>query len=192
MKPSRIMIIDDESITRMDLKEILEEEGYQIAGVGKNGDEAVELAYRLKPDLIIMDVKMPKLNGIKAASIIKGFCDCAVILLTAYSHREFLEEAKKAGIQAYLVKPIKEKDLLPAIEIALSQRQQILSLQEKIYDLERKMTERKMIEKAKGIIMKRLNCTEEQAYRWMQKTSMETHDPMISLAQKVIQPVTSS
>lgn len=187
MNDSKIMIVDDEPFTRIDIKEMLVESGYEVVGEGKNGEEAIEKARALQPDLIIMDVKMPVMNGIKASAIIKSFSNCAILLLTAFSHREVVEDAKKADINAYLVKPVKERELLPAVEIALSQRRHFLSLQDKIGNLEQKMADRKTIEKAKGILMQQLNCTEEQAYRRMQKESMTHHIPMIKLAEKVIQ-----
>lgn len=191
MKRSRIVIVDDEPITRMDIREMLEENGYEVAGEGKNGEEAVEKAYALQPDLIIMDVKMPGMNGVKASSIIKGISDCSILLLTAYSHHELIEDAKKAGINAYLVKPVKERELLPAIEIVLSQRLQFLALQNKVGKLEQKMAERKTIEKAKGMLMQQLNCTEEQAHRHMQQESMKRQTPLIKLAEQVIQQISS-
>ncbi|HWO95184.1 MAG TPA: response regulator [Bacillus sp. (in: firmicutes)] len=191
MNDSKIMIVDDEPFTRIDIKEMLEESGYKVVGEGKNGEEAIEKARALQPDLIIMDVKMPVMNGIKASSIIKSFSNCAILLLTAFSHREVVEDAKKADINAYLVKPVKERELLPAVEIALSQRRHFLSLQDKIGNLEQKMADRKTIERAKGILMQQLNCTEEQAYRRMQKESMTHHIPMTKLAERVIQQTSS-
>lgn len=181
------MIVDDEPITRMDIKEMLEENGYYVIGEGKNSEEAIEKAYKLKPDLIIMDVKMPKMNGIKASSVIRGFSDCAILLLTAYSHRELIEQAKQSDINTYLVKPIREHDLLPAVEMTLNQRSRFQALQEKMSRLEQKMAERKQIEKAKGILMQKLLCTEDEAYRYLQKRSMETHIPLGKLAQQVLQ-----
>jgi AmiR/NasT family two-component response regulator len=187
MKQAKILIIDDESIMRMDIREMLEEEGYNVVGEGKNGEEAIERAYELQPDLIIMDVKMPRMDGIKAASIIKSFSNCSVLLLTAFSRRELIEDAKKAEINAYLVKPVKEKELLPAVEIALTQRAQFLALRKKVSELERKIAERKTIEKAKGILIKKLSCSEDQAYRWLQRKSMEKQASLITIAEKVIQ-----
>ncbi|WP_141433193.1 ANTAR domain-containing response regulator [Bacillus sp. 03113] len=187
----KIIIVDDEPITRLDMKEMLEGNGYHVVGEGKNGEEAIEKAHLLKPDLMIMDVKMPRVDGIKAASIIKGFSDCAIILLTAYSHQDLVEEAKKANVNAYLVKPIKERELLPAVEITLNQREQFLLLQNKIGHLEQKMAERKTIEKAKGLLMKRRNCSEEQAYHLMQKASMKRQMPLAKIAEKIIQQTSS-
>ncbi|MFD2507706.1 ANTAR domain-containing response regulator [Halalkalibacter alkalisediminis] len=150
MKRLKILIVDDEPITRLDLKEMLEENGYEVVGEGKNGNEAIEKARTLQPDLIIMDVKMPEMNGVKAASVIRGFSDCAVLLLTAYSYRELIEDAKKASINAYLVKPVKERELLPAIEIAFSQREQLQTLNEKVKKMEQKMEDRKKLKRQKA------------------------------------------
>lgn len=186
MKRSKIMIVDDEPITRMDIKEMLEENGYDVVGEGRNSEEAIEKAYKLKPDLIIMDVKMPKVNGIKASSIIKSFSDCAILLLTAYSHHDLIEQAKQADINAYLVKPVRERELLPAVEMTLNQRSRFQELQRKMASLEQKMAERKIIEKAKGILMHQLSCTEDEAYRNLQKKSMDTHIPLAELAQQII------
>ncbi|MGP7818188.1 ANTAR domain-containing response regulator [Niallia sp. 01092] len=185
----KIMIVDDELITRLDMKEMLEGHNYDVVGEGKNGEEAIEKAYSLKPDLIIMDVKMPRVDGIKASSIIKGFSDCAILLLTAYSHFDLVEEAKKANINAFLVKPIKERELLPAVEIALNQREQFLLLQDKIDNLEQKMAERKLIEKAKGLLMQQRNCSEKQAYHLMQKASMKKQIPLVKIAKEIIKQV---
>lgn len=187
MIQSKILVVDDEPITRIDIKEILQSKGYMVVGEAKNGEEAVEKAYALEPDLIIMDVKMPKMDGIKASSIIKGFSSSSILFLTAFSHDELIEQAKEVGINAYIVKPITEKDLIPAVEIALFQREQSLRLHTKIGELEQQMKDRKLIEKAKGILMTQLECTEEQAYRHMQKESMEKHIPLAKLAKSMLE-----
>lgn len=187
MKQAKILIVDDETITRVDLKEMLKENGYDVVGEGRNGEEAVEKAFRLKPDLVIMDMKMPIMDGMKASSIIKGFSDCSILLLTAYSHPELIENAKQADINAYLVKPVRERQLLPAVEIALKQREHFLSLQEKIGSLEKKMAERKRIEKAKGTLMQQFSWSEEEAYRHLRKESMRTNTSLIELAEHILQ-----
>lgn len=186
MNQTKILVVDDEPITRIDIKEILQGKGYEVVGEAKNGEEAVEKAYALDPDLIVMDVKMPKMDGFKASSIIKGFSSCSILLLTAFSHDEVIQQAKEAGIHAYIVKPITEKDLIPAVEIALSQRQQSLLLHHKIDKLEQQIKDRKLIEKAKGVLMAQLECTEDQAYRKMQKESMEKHIPLVKLAEGML------
>jgi AmiR/NasT family two-component response regulator len=183
----KIMIVDDEPITRMDLKEVLEENGYDVVGEGRNGEEAIEKAYLLNPDLIIMDVKMPRVNGIKASSVIKGFSDCSILLLTAYSHRELIEKAKVAEVNGYLVKPVSERELLPAVEMVLNERSRFKTLKKEMDYLNQKMAERKLIEKAKGIMMHKLACTESEAYRTMQKKSMMTQIPLARLALQVIE-----
>lgn len=187
MIQSKILIVDDEPITRIDMKEILQGKGYKVVGEAKNGEEAVEKAYALEPDLILMDVKMPKMDGIKASSIIKGFSSSSILLLTAFSHDELIDQAKEVGINAYIVKPITEKGLVPAVEIALYQREQSLRLHNKIGKLEQQMKDRKRIEKAKGILMAELDMTEQQAYRYMQKESMEKHIPLAKLAESILE-----
>ena len=186
MMSEKIMIVDDEPITRMDIREILEGSGYDVVGEGRNSEEAIEKAYYLKPDLIIMDVKMPKVNGIKTSSVIRGFSDCAILLLTAYSHHELIEQAKDAEINGYLVKPVSERELLPAVEMILSERSRFKALQKEIFRLNQKMEERKIIERAKGILMQQLSCSEYDAYRSMQKHSMATHIPLAKLAEQII------
>lgn len=183
---AKIMIVDDEPITRMDLREMLEENGYDVVGEGRNSEEAIEKAFLLKPDLIIMDVEMPKVNGIKASTVIKGFSDSSILLLTAYSHHELIQQAKAAEINGYLVKPASERELLPAVEMALNERVRFQTLHKEKEKLEKKLTERKLIEKAKGILMEQLSCSEEEAYRSMQKNSMTTHIPLAKLAQDII------
>ncbi|MDX8046269.1 response regulator [Gracilibacillus sp. S3-1-1] len=186
MNQPKILVVDDEPITRLDIKEILCEKNYHVVGEARNGEEAIERAYKLNPDLIIMDVKMPNVDGLKASSVIRGFSSCSILLLTAYSHDEIIQNAKEFGINAFILKPLKERELIPAVEIALNQRIQELQLHDRIGKLESKITERKVIEKAKGILMVKLDCTEEQAYRKMQRESMERHIPLIKLAETIL------
>lgn len=149
MTQPKIMVVDDEPIIRMDLREMLENEGYLVVAEAKNGEEAVELAHRHKPDLIIMDVKMPVLNGIKASGIIRSFSDSSILLLTAYSQKELVQDARKAGVSAYLVKPVSEDDLIPAVEIALSQKEKVVALKKDIHTLKQKIEDRKTRGKGK-------------------------------------------
>ncbi|WP_425266752.1 MULTISPECIES: ANTAR domain-containing response regulator [Brevibacillus] len=186
MTQPKIMVVDDEPIIRMDLREMLENEGYQVVAEAKNGEEAVELAHRHKPDLIIMDVKMPGLNGIKASGIIRTFSDCSILLLTAYSQKELVLDARKAGVTAYLVKPVSEDDLIPAVEIALSQKEKVVSLKKDISDLKQKIEDRKAVEKAKGKLMSALSLEEEAAYKWMQQVSMQRRMPLVKLAEEIL------
>ncbi|SDN68823.1 response regulator receiver and ANTAR domain protein [Paenibacillus sp. yr247] len=178
-----IVIVDDDPIIRMDIREMLEEEGYLVTGEGKNGQEAIELVARLKPDLVIMDVKMPIMNGIKAAQIIhKMQQDTCVLLLTAYSQKELVQDARSSGVAAYLVKPITEADLIPAVEIALSQKEKMDSLKKDIVQLKQFLEERKLVEKAKGVLMRVYAIDEEEAYRRLRDASMSTCTPLSKLA----------
>lgn len=186
MTQPKIMVVDDEPIIRMDLREMLENEGYLVVAEAKNGEEAVELAHRHKPDLIIMDVKMPVLNGIKASNIIRSFTDSSILLLTAYSQKELVQDARKAGVTAYLVKPVSEEDLIPAVEIALSQKEKVASLKKDIHDLKQKIEDRKAVEKAKGKLMSSLSLDEEAAYKWMQQVSMQRRMPLAKLAEEIL------
>ncbi|NRR03682.1 response regulator [Brevibacillus sp. RS1.1] len=186
MTQPKIMVVDDEPIIRMDLREMLENEGYLVVAEAKNGEEAVEQAHRHKPDLIIMDVKMPVLNGIKASSIIRSFSDSSILLLTAYSQKELVQDARKAGVTAYLVKPVSEDDLIPAVEIALSQKEKVVSLKKDINDLKQKIEDRKAVEKAKGKLMSALSLEEDAAYKWMQQVSMQRRVPLVKLAEEIL------
>jgi len=186
MSQPSILVVDDEPIIRMDIREMLENEGYFVVAEAKNGEEAVALAHKHKPDLIIMDVKMPMLNGIKATEIIRKFTDASILLLTAYSQKELVQDARNAGVTAYLVKPISEEDLIPAVEIALSQKEQMDSLKKDINDLKQKFEERKTIERAKGKIMDQQALGEEAAYRWMQQQSMQRRMSLVKLAEEIL------
>ncbi|MCP3772666.1 response regulator [Paenibacillus sp. MZ04-78.2] len=183
-----IVVVDDDPIIRMDIREMLEEEGYAVAGEAKNGEEAIELVAALKPDLVIMDVKMPVMNGIKASRIIRNLHDTetSVLLLTAYSQKELVQDARSAGVAAYLVKPVSEEDLIPAVEIALSQKEKIDSLKKDLEQLKQSIEERKRIEKAKGIVMKTFDLDEEEAYRKMRAVSMAESMPLIKLADGIL------
>jgi AmiR/NasT family two-component response regulator len=186
MTQPKIMVVDDEPIIRMDLREMLENEGYLVVAEAKNGEEAVALAHRHKPDLVIMDVKMPVLNGIKASNIIRSFSDSSILLLTAYSQKELVQDARKAGVTAYLVKPVSEDDLIPAVEIALSQKEKVVSLKKDIHDLKQKIEDRKAVEKAKGKLMSSLSLEEDAAYKWLQQVSMQRRMPLAKLAEQIL------
>ncbi|KQL46717.1 ANTAR domain-containing response regulator [Brevibacillus choshinensis] len=186
MTQPKIMVVDDEPIIRMDLREMLENEGYLVVAEAKNGEEAVEQAHRHKPDLIIMDVKMPVLNGIKASGIIRSFSDSSILLLTAYSQKELVQDARKAGVTAYLVKPVSEDDLIPAVEIALSQKEKVVALKKDIHTLKQKIEDRKAVEKAKGKLMSSLSLEEEAAYKWLQQVSMQRRMPLAKLAEEIL------
>lgn len=183
-----IVIVDDDPIIRMDIREMLEEAGYTVSGEAKNGEEAIERVSRLAPDLVVMDVKMPVMNGIKASRIIRRIrdLDTAILLLTAYSQREIVQDARDAGVTAFLVKPITEADLIPAVEIALSQRDKIKSMKQDLETLKQSAEQRKTIERAKGRLMKAYSLDEEEAYRRMRAASMAERIPLVKLAEQML------
>lgn len=183
---TKILVVDDDPIIRMDIKEMLEEEGYYVVGEAKNGEVAVEMAFKHEPDLIIMDVKMPKMNGIKASQIIQKKLDCAVLLLTAYSQRDLIQDARKAGVAAYLVKPVTERNLFPSVEMAVGQKVRIDRLKGDISDLEHNLEARKTIDIAKGKLMLNRSMSEDEAYRWLRKQSMTERIPMDKLARRLL------
>lgn len=183
----RIVVADDEPITRMDLSEILRDAGYNVVGEASDGFDAVELCKKYSPHLVLMDVKMPLLDGIKASKvIIEEKLANGVILLTAYSGREFIDQAKEAGVMGYIVKPISKKSLIPAIEVAISKSEEITKI---LYDAEKvknKLKGRKIIEKAKGILMEKYSVSEKEAYSKIRKLSMDKRCPMEDIASAII------
>ena len=182
----RILVAEDEAIIRMDLIEMLQAAGYEVVGEATNGQEAIDLALAHKPDLAILDVKMPVLDGISAASKIIEIAP--VLMLTAFSQRELVERARDAGVMAYVVKPFTIGDLMPAIEIAISRHQQMKSLAAEVADLHDRLETRKIIDKAKGILMSALNLSEPQAFSWIQKAAMDRRLTMKEVALAVIDP----
>ena len=185
-KKFRIAVAEDETLIRMDLAEMLTESGYEVVGQGTNGEEAIELANSLNPDLMILDVKMPVLDGISAAEkIIKV---CPVLMLTAFSQKELVERARDTGVMAYVVKPFTINDLIPAIEISISRYHQMKTLENEIADLYDRLETRKLLDRAKGILMKALNISEPDAFAWIQKTAMDRRISMKQVAQGVISP----
>ncbi|MCR2043821.1 ANTAR domain-containing response regulator [Anaerosalibacter massiliensis] len=183
----KIVIAEDEPITRMDIAEILTEAGYDVVGMASDGFDAVEMCKNLKPDLVLMDIKMPLLDGLKASRVLleEKIVSC-VVILTAYSTREFINEAKSIGIMGYVVKPVNEKNLLPAIEIAIAKDEEINYMKESIEKAKEDLKARKLIEKAKGILMKKGNITEEEAYNMIRKLSMDKRAPMKDIAKAII------
>ncbi|KAJ52568.1 response regulator NasT [Clostridium tetanomorphum] len=182
-----IVIADDEPITRMDLREMLEEVGYNVVGEASDGFDAIELCKKFNPSIVIMDIKMPLLDGIKASNIIiSQELAGAVVLLTAYSDRDFIEEAKKAGIMGYLVKPIEEKSLIPTLEIAEHKGREIRNIKKIAKETKEKLDARKVIEKAKGILMREYNLCEEEAYQKLRKLSMDKRCTMKDIASIII------
>lgn len=180
MTRKRIVIADDESIIRMDLKEMLTSLGYLVVGEASNGRVAVQLARELRPDLVIMDIKMPDMDGIEAARILTEERIAPVLFLTAFGQRDLIEQAKEAGVVGYLVKPFRESDLTPAIEVAIERFKEFRELEEQVKDLKEALETRKLVDRAKGILMDRDGLTEAEAFRKIQKMSMNTRRPMRS------------
>lgn len=182
----RVVVAEDEALIRLDLVELLEEHGYEIAGQASDGEEAVRLANELEPDLIVMDVKMPKMDGITAADKIAEDRICAVVMLTAFSQRDLIKRAKEAGAMAYVVKPFDASDVIPAIEIAMARFAEIRGVEDEVMDLEERLESRKIVDQAKGILQTSLDLTEPEAFRWIQKTAMDLRKSMREVAQGVI------
>jgi response regulator NasT len=182
----RIVVAEDEALIRMDLVEMLGEAGYEVVAQASDGAQAIELVKEHMPDLAILDVKMPILDGISAAEEI--IATCPVLMLTAFSQRELVDRARDAGVMAYVLKPFTINDLVPAIEIAISRHTQMRSLAEEVADLHDRLETRKLIDRAKGILMAALNLTEPQAFSWIQKAAMDRRLTMKEVAQAVISP----
>jgi len=182
----RVLIAEDEALIRLDLKEMLEEEGYDVVGEADDGERAVALANQLRPDLVILDVKMPKLDGIAAAERIAGDRVAPVVILTAFSQRDLVERAREAGAMAYLVKPFQKKDLLPTIEMATSRFAEIVALEQEVSGLQERLEARKIIERAKGVLMTEHNMTEPEAFRWIQRTAMDRRTTMRTVSEAVL------
>jgi len=185
--PVRVVIAEDEAIIRLDLKEILEEEGYEVVGETGRGDEAVELVRTHLPELAILDIKMPGLDGLTAAKEITGERLAAVLILTAFSQRDLIDQAKEAGALAYLVKPFQKSELLPAMEIALGRFQEMEVLAQQVESLEEQLEVRKVIERAKGLLMDELGMKETDAWNWIQKRAMRERLQMKEVARRVIE-----
>ena len=186
MTPLKIVIADDESVIRMDLKEILQEAGHEVVGETANGRRAVAIVRETSPDLVIMDIKMPDMDGVEAARLIAADHLAPVLLLTAFDDAELIERAKDAGVLAYLVKPVEEKNLFPAMEIALSRWQEMQSLEEELFAMRDSLETRKLLDRAKGILMQAHNISEAEAYRRMQRYSMEKRLSLKEVAAAVV------
>jgi response regulator NasT len=186
MAQTRLVIADDESIIRMNLKETLVGLGYLVVGEAGDGMSAINLARELRPDLVVMDIKMPKLDGIQAAEILTQERIAPVLLLTAYSDRELVDRARDAGVVAYLVKPFREADLLPAIEVAMARFVELRALDKQLGDMREAMETRKIVERAKGVLMETQGLSEPEAFRRIQQLSMNTRKPMKEIAQAII------
>ena len=183
----RVLIAEDEALIRLDLSEMLREEGYDVVGEAGDGQEAVELAESLRPDLVIMDVKMPRRDGIDAAAEIAAKRIAPIVVLTAFSQRELVEKARDAGAMAYLIKPFSISDLVPAIELAVSRFSEITELEREVADLGERLETRKLIERAKGILQAKHAMTEPEAFQWMQRAAMDRRTTMKRVAEVVIE-----
>jgi two-component system, response regulator PdtaR len=181
-----VVIAEDEALIRMDLAEMLAEEGYDVVGQAGDGEAAVSLAEEHRPDLVVLDVKMPKLDGIAAGQRIATQRIAPVVILTAFSQRELVERARDAGAMAYLVKPFTKNDLLPAIEMAVSRFAELQHLEAEVADLSERLETRKLVDRAKGVLQQRLELSEPDAFRWIQKTAMDLRLSMRQVAEGVI------
>lgn len=184
--PKRVVVAEDESLIRIDIVETLRDNGFEVVAEAADGERAVSLAEELLPDLVIMDVKMPLMDGISAAEIIAQKKIAPVVLLTAFSQRELVERASEAGALAYLVKPFTPNDLIPAIDIALGRYAQIQALEEEVADISERLATRKLLDRAKGILNNTMGLTEPEAFRWIQKASMDRRLTMKEVAQTII------
>jgi AmiR/NasT family two-component response regulator len=185
-EPRRVVIAEDEALIRMDLAEMLVEEGYAVVGQAGDGEKAIELAESERPDLVILDVKMPRLDGIAAAERIAAQRIAPVVILTAFSQRDLVERARDAGAMAYLVKPFTKDDLVPAIEMAVSRFAEIQALEKELADLTESLATRKAVDRAKGILQEQLGLSEPEAFRWIQKTAMDLRLSMRQVADGVV------
>ncbi len=186
MERTRVIIADDESVIRTDLREMLTNLGYLVVGDVGDGQSAVNLARELKPDVVILDIKMPDLDGIEAARIMTQEKIAPVLLLTAYSQRDLVDRAKDAGVVYYLVKPFREQEIVPAIEIAVSRFQEFRELEKEVGNLRETLETRKLVDRAKGILMDQQGLSEAEAFRKIQKMSMNTRKPMKEIAEAII------
>jgi response regulator NasT len=184
--PRTVVIAEDETLIRMDLAVMLSDEGYDVVGQAGEGAKAVELAEELRPDLVILDVKMPVLDGIAAAEAIAGKRIAPVVILTAFSQRDLVERARDAGAMAYLVKPFTQSDLVPAIEMAVSRFAELSTLESEVADLTERLETRKAVDRAKGILQEQLRLSEPDAFRWIQKTAMDLRLSMRQVAEGVV------
>ncbi|WP_046320049.1 response regulator [Mycobacterium sp. UM_Kg1] len=185
----RVLIAEDEALIRLDLAEMLREEGYEVVGEAGDGQEAVELAELLRPDLVILDVKMPRRDGIDAASEIAAKRIAPIVILTAFSQRDLVERARDAGAMAYLVKPFTAGDLVPAIELAVSRAEEITALEREVGSLAEQLETRKLVERAKGVLQTAHGLTEPEAFKWIQRAAMDKRTTMRQVAEVVLENV---
>ncbi|EON32977.1 MULTISPECIES: ANTAR domain-containing response regulator [Gordonia] len=183
----RVLVAEDDSLIRMDLIEMLREEGYDVVGEAPNGQVAVELTESLSPDLVIMDIKMPVRDGIDAATEIAEKRLAPVVMLTAFSQRDFIDKARDAGAMAYLVKPFTKADLVPAIEVAVSRYQELKQLEREVATMNERLETRKLVERAKGLLMEKQALSEPEAFKWIQRAAMDRRTTMKAVAQVVVE-----
>ncbi len=186
-KPHRVLIAEDEALIRLDLAEMLREEGYEVVGEAGDGQEAVELAEQLHPDLVIMDVKMPRRDGIDAAAEIARKRIAPIVVLTAFSQRDLVERARDAGAMAYLVKPFSITDLIPAIELAVSRFSEVSALEQEVATLSDRLETRKLVERAKGLLQAKQSMTEPEAFKWIQRAAMDRRTTMKRVAEVIVE-----
>jgi two-component system, response regulator PdtaR len=187
----RVLIAEDEALIRLDLAEMLREEGYEVVGEAADGEAAVDLARELQPSLVIMDIKMPKVDGISAAGTIVGERIAPVVMLTAFSQRDLIEQARDAGAMAYLVKPFARHELVPAIELSVSRFAEMQALENEVATLTERLETRKTVDRAKGLLMSKNGMSEPEAFRWIQRTAMDRRSTMRAVADAVINGLTT-
>ena len=183
--PRRIVLGEDEALIRLDLKEMLEEEGYEVVGEAGDGESAVRLAQELRPDLVILDIKMPGVDGLSAAERISAERVAPVLILTAFSQKDLVDRAARAKAMGYLVKPFQKSDVLPAVEMAMARYEELRALEEEVQDLDERLETRKLVDRAKGVLMDRYSMKEAEAFRFLQKTSMDKRLKLSEVATKV-------
>nr|WP_245630495.1 response regulator [Granulicoccus phenolivorans] len=185
-QPSRVLVAEDEALIRLDLVELLEEEGYEVVGQAADGEAAIELARELDPDLVVMDIKMPKMDGLTAAQVIAEERIAPVVMLTAFSQRELVEKAREVGAMAYVVKPFDASDVVPAIEIAIARYAEIRAVEAEVEDLAERLASRKAVDQAKALLQTGLGMSEPEAFRFIQKTAMDMRKSMREVADGII------
>jgi two-component system, response regulator PdtaR len=186
-RPLRVLVAEDEALIRMDLVEMLAEEGYEVVGQAPDGEAAVALAERERPDLVVLDVRMPRLDGISAAQRIAEQRIAPVVIVTAFGQRELVERARDAGAMAYVIKPFTKDDLVPAIEMAVSRHAEIRTLERDVAGLTERLETRKAVDRAKGVLQEQLGVSEQEAFRWIQKTAMDLRQSMRQVAEGVVE-----
>ena len=184
---ARVVVAEDEALIRLDLVELLNDEGYEVVGQASDGEAAVAMARELEPDLVVMDVKMPVMSGIEAAEIISDERIAPVVMLTAFSQRDLVEQAREAGAMAYVVKPFDASDVVPAIEMAMARFAELRAIEDEVADLADRLESRKLVDQAKGLLQDSFGMTEAEAFRWIQKQAMDMRKSMKDVAEGVIE-----